>query len=303
MSPVRPARAVAAAVLRAAPQLGPHVERLTWRAVYEGISIGRRDGRLAVMNYGYMPLDDIVVEQWPEDERLGLRLYAKVAGAVDLTGKDVLEVGCGRGGGAAFVYRRFGLRSMRGLDLARSAIERARERFPWPNVEFVAGDAQNLPFPDASVDVVLSVESSHCYADMPRFLMETRRVLRADGKLLLADARPTDPPQPDDDGVFHRSDVGLLREQLATAGFRIEDEEDITANVMRALELNTPRMHARIEERYPRFLRQPALAFVGTADSPMYQAFAQRKLTYVRFVLDKIPLQAGDQAPCQAGSA
>jgi SAM-dependent methyltransferase len=288
MSRVRPVRTAATAVLRAAPQLAPHLERLTWRTIYEGASFGKRDGRLTVMNFGYAPLDDDLVSQWPEDERFGVQLYAKVAGGTDLAGKDVLEVGCGRGGGAAFVHDRFGLRSTTGLDLARNAIERARARYPRPGLEFVAGDAESLPFPDATFDAVLSVESSHCYADTPRFLRETHRVLRANGRLLLADGRPTDPPVPADGALFHQLDIGLLREQLAAAGFQVADEEDITANVMRALELNTPMMHARIEQRFPRFLRQHALAFVATADSPTYQAFTDGKLTYMRFVLDRV---------------
>jgi ubiquinone/menaquinone biosynthesis C-methylase UbiE len=288
MSRVRPVRTAAGAIVRTAPQLAPRLERLTWRAIYEAASFGKQDGWLNVMNYGYAPLDDVVVGEWPEDERFGVQLYAKVAGATDLAGKDVLEVGCGRGGGAAFVHDRFGLRSMTGLDLARNAIEHARARYSRPGLEFLAGDAESLPFADATFDAVLSVESSHCYADMPRFLRETHRVLRPNGKLLLADGRPTDPPAPTERALFHRLDVRLLREQLAAASFRVADEDDITANVMRALELNTPKMRARIEQRFPRFVRKHALAFVATADSPTYQAFTDRKLTYVRFVLDRV---------------
>lgn len=288
MSRVRPVRTAAAMVLHSAPQLAPRVERLTWRAIYEAASFGKRDGWLTVMNFGYAPLDDVVVGQWPEDERFGVQLYAKVAGAIDLAGKDVLEVGCGRGGGTAFVHDRFGLRSMTGLDLARNAIEHACARYSAPGLEFAAGDAESLPFPDATFDAVLSVESSHCYPDTPRFLRETHRVLRPNGRLLLADARPTDPPAPADGALFHRVDLRLLREQLAAAGFQVADEEDITANVVRALELNTPKMRARIERRFPRFLRQHALAFVATADSPSYQAFNDGKMTYMRFVLDRV---------------
>ena len=100
--------------------------------------------------------------------------------------------------------------------------------------------------------------------------------------------RLTDPPASADRALFHRVDLRLLREQLAAASFQVADEEDITANVVRALELNTPKMRARIERRFPRFLHQHALAFVATADSPSYQAFTDGKLTYMRFVLDRV---------------
>merc|ERR1719335_1617700 len=47
----------------------------------------------------------------------------------------------------------------------------------------------DLPFADGSMDVVLCIESSHCFADFERFLAEVRRVLRPGGRFSLADLR------------------------------------------------------------------------------------------------------------------
>jgi len=304
---VRPVRAAAGAALRAAPQLAPSAKQLLWRSVYEVLSVGRRNNGTALLNYGYAPLQDSSPDgdaalgssangsasprTSPGEsagersaDRFGLALYAEVAGAAELSGKDLLEVGCGRGGGAAFVFERFAPRSMTGLDLARQAIESCRARHARPGLEFVAGNAERLPFADGAFDAVLSVESTHCYADPPSFLREAHRVLRAGGLLLLTDFRCTEPTQ---DGVFAREDVGLLREQLADAGFRTIEEQDITANVVRSLELDTPVRRAVIERRVPKLLRRQVLRFAAVEGSPVYRALAERELTYLRFVLER----------------
>jgi SAM-dependent methyltransferase len=289
---MRPARALVGALLRAAPRLAPAVEKLMWRCFYELASLGRRELGTTMMNYGYAPLDSTGVEPagtGSREDRFGLQLYAAVAGAAELAGKDVLEVGCGRGGGAVFVFERFGPRALTGLDLARQAIERCRSRFARPGLEFVAGDAEHLPFPDGAFDAVLSVESSHCYPDPSNFLREAHRVLRPGGRLLLADIRHTTMTAGAQGALFSQDDVVRLRGQLADAGFATLEEEDITANVVRALELDTPIRRARIERRVPKPLRRHALAFAAVEGGPVYKAFAEHELTYLRFVLEKPP--------------
>jgi SAM-dependent methyltransferase len=197
----------------------------------------------------------------------------------------VLDVGCGRGGGTALVFERFGPRSMTGLDLATRAIRGCRARHGRPGLRFVAGDAEALPFPDAAFDAILSVESSHCYADTPRFLREAARVLRPCGLLLLADFRHTVLPEGAEEALVPQEDVAMLRRQLADAGFRTLEEEDITANVIRALQLDTPRRRARIERRLPGRLRRHALAFAAIEGSPVYEAYVEGRWTYLRFAL------------------
>ena len=52
-----------------------------------------------------------------EPNRYSIQLYHRVAAQVDLTGKRVLEVSCGHGGGASYVMRTLGPASYTGLDL------------------------------------------------------------------------------------------------------------------------------------------------------------------------------------------
>jgi SAM-dependent methyltransferase len=281
---MRPARAAAGALLRVAPSLAPRAERLGWRLFYDLASRGGRRIETGFMNYGYAsPGDDV-----PDDpDQFGRQLYARVAAAGALAGKDVLDVGCGRGAGTAFVFERFRPRTMTGLDLAPSAIARCRAEHARPGLTFVAGDAEALPFPDDSFDAVLSVESSHCYPSAPRFLGEVYRVLRTSGLLLLADFRHTVLPEWAEDALLAHEDVACLREQIATAGFRIVEEEDVTPNVIRALRLDTPNRRSRLERSVPRPLRRHALAFAAVEGGAMYRAYEQRLWTYLRFVLQK----------------
>jgi ubiquinone/menaquinone biosynthesis C-methylase UbiE len=77
-----------------------------------------------------------------------------------------------------------------GLDLNPAGIAFCRKKHNLPGLDFVQGDAENLPFDDQSFDVVLNVEASHCYPRFPRFLAEVVRVLRRGGYFLYADMRP-----------------------------------------------------------------------------------------------------------------
>jgi SAM-dependent methyltransferase len=278
---VRPARTALAAVLRAAPSLAPTVERTAWRVFYDLANPRGRGAGTSLMNYGYAAPDAP-----PPDspDRFGLQMYERVAGAADLTGRDVLEIGCGRGGGAAFVLERLGPRSVTGLDLSPRAIARCRAEHARPGLTFVAGDAERLPFPDAAFDAVLNVESSHCYPSVPRFLAEVARVLRPGGVLLLADFRHTVLPEDAEDALVPQEDVACLRRQLSAAGFTTLEEEDMTANVLTALRLDTPNRRARLE-RLPRPLRRHALAFAAVEGGAMYRAYAEGRWTYLRFAL------------------
>ncbi len=281
---MRPARAAAGALLRVAPSLAPGAERLVWRVLYDLASRGGRQVETAFMNYGYATAGDGV----PADpDQFGRQLYTRVAGPGALAGKDVLDVGCGRGGGTAFVFERFRPRTMTGLDLAPRAIARCRAKHERPGLTFVAGDAEALPFPDASFDAVLSVESSHCYPSVTQFLGEAYRVLRPGGLLLLADFRHTALLDGADDALIPQEDVACLREQIATARFGIVEEEDITADVLRALRLDSANRRSRLERSVPRPLRRHALAFAAVEGGAMYRAYEERRWTYLRFILQK----------------
>src|SRR5579862_8082411 len=168
------------------PQIPSETKKLFWRWYYSRIS-SKRDPEIMLLDYGYAAENSEAAAA--QDDDYGLALYEVVAGAVELTGKDVLEVGCGRGGGASHIFERFSPRALTGVDLAKPAIVMARQRYGRPGLHFAIADAEDLPYADGSFDAVLNVESSHCYPDVGRFLSEVHRVLRPDGVLLLTDFR------------------------------------------------------------------------------------------------------------------
>src|SRR4051812_23933717 len=100
-------------------------------------------------------------------------------------GLDVLDVGCGQGIDVAR-YAMAGARAT-GIDLTPRHTELARTHLSAFGLtgEIVQGDAESLPFADASFDRVSSNGVLHHTPDMPAALREVRRVLRPGGEARL----------------------------------------------------------------------------------------------------------------------
>ena len=94
---------------------------------------------------------------------------------------------CGRGGGCAYLARYRQPAAVLGIDISPRAIAFCRRIHLVPGLSFRPGDAEALPCPAEAFDVVLNVESSHCYGSMPTFLNEVFRVLVPGGYFLWAD--------------------------------------------------------------------------------------------------------------------
>ncbi len=235
------------------------------------------------MNYGFAPIEPrarpLHLEPQDEQDRYCIQLYDHLLGDVDLRGLDVLEVGCGRGGGASFISRYHRPRSMTGVDLSPANIAFCRWRHSLPGLRFLPGDAEALPFADGTYDVVVNVESSHHYRSMTQFLAEAQRVLRPGGSFYFADLR----------GKRH---VATLRRELEASGLIRLREEDITRNVLQALELDGQRKHALISGRLPWVWRGPFQVFAGIPGTVVYEALRGRHLEYLCFVLRKDPAPA-----------
>lgn len=247
------------------------VRRLGWRICYELLAARVPTPDWAFMNYGYAATDPeaeaLALDPGDEPDRLCIQLYEHAVAGADLRGLDVVEVGSGRGGGASYLARYRRPRTMTGVDFSARAVRFSRRHRFGPGLSFVPGDAQALPFPDASVDVVVNVESSHCYDSVPDFLAEVRRVLRPGGRLHLADFR-------------RRESVGELRAQLAGSGLRVEHEADITAQVLAALERDDARKQALIERLIPRPARRPFRRFAGMRGTTMFTGFSTGAVQY-----------------------
>jgi ubiquinone/menaquinone biosynthesis C-methylase UbiE len=97
-------------------------------------------------------------------------------------GKDVLEIGVGMGADH-LEWARSQPRSLTGVDLTPRAIELTRQRLGFAGLasDLRVADAEQLPFADASFDLVYSWGVLHHSPDTPRAIGEVHRVLRPGG--------------------------------------------------------------------------------------------------------------------------
>ena len=172
----------------------PSLRRAMWRSLFD--LLAWRFGNIGwwtLMNYGFADLDAqaprFALLPPDEPERYPMALYHHVATLAPVAGREVLEVGSGRGGGASYVARYLKPAHLVGLDLSGKAVQFSNRQHRVDTLSFERGDAESLPFPDASFDSVLNVESSFCYPSIDRFLAEVKRVLRPGGHLHYTDLR------------------------------------------------------------------------------------------------------------------
>lgn len=93
-------------------------------------------------------------------------------------GLDWVEVGCGTGALSAQILARTAPASLVAIDPSEGFIAKARAALPDPRATFGPGDAQALPLPSASADVVVSALVLNFVPDRPKALAEMRRVAR-----------------------------------------------------------------------------------------------------------------------------
>src|SRR4030065_305528 len=170
------------------------IKKLLWRWWYEFLAGLHRTGDWSFMNYGYaaIPADPIALDSADESNRYSVQLYHAVIDGVNLANRRVLEIGSGRGGGAAFIKHYHKPAAMVGLDFSAKAVALCNEVYNIQGLSFVQGDAEDLPFDDNAFDAVINVESSHCYGSVDAFLRQVRRVRRPGGYFLYSDFRDLD---------------------------------------------------------------------------------------------------------------
>jgi SAM-dependent methyltransferase len=255
----------------------PRAKRLLWREWYQFLAARYGEPGWTFMNYGYRaggagPGGDASLTLAPDDEpdRSFIQLYDAVASGAVLAGRDVLEVGCGRGGGASFIARYHQPARMVAVDVAPRAVALCRARFELPNLTFQVGDAERLPFDAGTFDAVVNVESSHCYGRISDFFSQVRRVLRPGGAFLYADFRP-------------RDELDAWRATLAASGLRIEAERDLTPGVVAALEADDDRKRSMIAALIDRPLVGIFHQFAGLRGTAIYDELRAGALTYLAF--------------------
>jgi ubiquinone/menaquinone biosynthesis C-methylase UbiE len=229
------------------------------------------------LNWGYEEDPPMGLPLAPSDEpdRFGIQLYHRTATQADLTGKQVLEISCGHGGGASYLVRTLRPASYTGLDLNPDGIAFCRERHNLPGLDFVHGDPESLPFADESFDAVINVEASHAYPRFPRFLAEATRILRQGGPFLYADNRTG-------------AEISAWEAAIADAPMRLVSERVINAEVLRGMDKRSQRSLELIDRRLPSFLRYWGRNFAGVQGSPFYRSLQQGKSSYRMYCFAKV---------------
>lgn len=252
------------------------IRSLVFRLLYWYLNRIDIHHQVTFMNYGYSEKGKIVPLK-PEDEhnRASLQLYHHLAEMADLTNKDIIDIGSGRGGGLSYIARTWDSLSSRGIDKTKDSIDFSNRQHKHKNLTFLIGNANNLPIDDNSCDVVFNVESSHRYESMETFLKEVMRVMRSDGCFLFTDFRYD----------WEWDELNILFKE---SGLEIISENDITSNILLALQIDSSRRIMLIKKYSPRILQKLLLNFSGAPGSKTYDNFVTRKYVYRSYKLQKI---------------
>lgn len=230
------------------------------------------------MNYGYAPNGNHSPEDYlnekDADGQYGINLYHQVASSINLKELDILEISCGRGGGAEYIKKNLKPKNLVGVDFSKNAIDFCNQNDQIKGLSFKTADALSLPFQNESFDTVINIESSHCYDSMRVFLNQVMRVLRPGGYFLFADFRPADK-------------VNALQKSIQEAGFILIKSTDITDNVYHSLKLDSDKKKALIQDTIHKPFKKLFFEFAALKGTRTYEKFKRKELRYLSFVLQK----------------
>ncbi len=97
--------------------------------------------------------------------------------------KLVLDLCTGTGDLLPLLRKRFG--TVIGADFCLPMLENAEKKFPNNEYRLIQADALNMPFPDASFDIVSVAFGVRNFEQLEKGLLEISRILKPDGKLLV----------------------------------------------------------------------------------------------------------------------
>jgi SAM-dependent methyltransferase len=219
-------------------------------------------------NGGYLPIDpDYVVHPEFREEHHSAMMYHQAGHsqitAFALTPRDILDVGCGQGGGIVYLSRLYPGARLTGTERSRAAVALARKRTaPFVAADIRLGGSTEFGFPDACFDLVISV-GAPTYFGLARFVQEAGRVLRPGGIISLS-------------GGYRQGDHRAIKRELnnaaATAGLDFLSYRDITPHTFASLKADIPRRKAEIA-KVPWPFRLYATRWADMPGSPEYEEY------------------------------
>ena len=230
------------------------------------------------MNYGYADsqVSDSALLLNPCDElyRYSIQLYHHLFSEINASGKDILEISSGIGGGVSYMSRYLMPKSVTAVDISEKALRIAQKRLPLPGLKFCLGESEHLPFHNERFDITINLEASLWFGSVDNFLKEVHRTLKKGGFFLYSDLRM-------------KEQVKSWKDSILKSPFTLVKETDITENVCVALERLSESRRQYFEPATPKILWGVVKEFIALKDSDTYRSFKSRDRVYLSFVLKK----------------
>ena len=248
------------------------IKHFLWKKIYNRLANTYEVFDWAFMNYGFDYDDrnqEPYLSQEDENYRYCIQLYHHTVEKLDIKDKTVLEVGSGRGGGTSYIARYLSPKKITGIDYSKNAIKLCNRIHNENNLEFIEGDASNIPFDNDSYDIVINVESSHCYPSIPQFLSEVKRVLKPGGLFAWTDICP-------------EKAIDKYEEAFDSFGMKNIESYEITKNVLNALDKDTinETKNDIIKSGAPFYLKGIMKDFSGVKDTNIYNTLKDGRTKY-----------------------
>lgn len=169
---------------------------------------------------------DAAVYEQTSDGKFCSRAYPDIVKEIcSIPFQSLLDVGCGTG---AILCQIPADKKRCGVDLSEQMIRRAAGALQG-GAELKVGNAESLPWPQESFDTVSCTFSFHHYPDPLKVLSEMNRVLKVNGRLILADPWLPTPFRAilnvlirfSDDGDYHEYSKRELLKLLTASGFQL----------------------------------------------------------------------------------
>lgn len=251
------------------------------RLAYQGLATLLEHAGLAdhahYLNWGYhsdsLDKDQAchrVAEHEPNQSQA--RLVLEIIGNTALDGKRIMDIGCGRGGALALLQRFYEPAQLMGIDISPSNIAYCRQQHQGRRLRFQLGDACRLPHPDNSVDVILNMESSGAYSDLPAFFRQVHRVLAPEGYFCFSD-------------VIDQTSLPLMQEAMFLCGLELHQHRSVRQEVLASRRRASPHLWQRLK-RVLAELDNPSLhaelqQYLANPDSPLFAALEQGRADYI----------------------
>lgn len=169
----------------------------------------------------------------------GSKIYEKILKHVELTNKQILEIGCGTGRISSFLSKKTKL--LVAIDPDENAITKAKKCVP--GVDFIVGSGELLNFPSCFFDLVIFTLSLH-HQDSQKAINEAVRVVKTEGIILVIEPvaegeieiifsfihnenKDKDSAQ---NAIFN-SGLSILKSEVFTSDWVFEDEDDLFKSV------------------------------------------------------------------------